>query len=162
MASRATVVRNCSKTPKPTLHAQLMAGWTRCIARFGKGGFADALEISTVGLDKQLTGSMPDFATIMDAFDHDDTVLDDVFAGKGKRIVDRDAVCETDDIKLLVARVNLKLQEYTHPDSPAGEDLCHTEYLDGEALMRELNRQTAEWLDRCATIRRPSHLRSAA
>jgi hypothetical protein len=155
MATRATVVRNCSKVAKPQLHALLMEGWARCIARFGKGSFADALEISTVGLDKQLTGSMPDFATIMDAFDHDDTVLDDVLTEKGKRLVSIDAVCDVDDLRLLIARVMVKMQEVTHPDSPGGVAIVHTEYLEGEDLMRQLNGATSEWLAKCSDIRRP-------
>lgn len=155
MATRSTVVRNCSKIARPQLHALLMEGWARAIARFGKGSFADALEITGPGLDKQLTGSMPTFETIMDAFDHDDTVLDDIWKEKGKRLVPIDAACDVDDLRLLIARVMVKMQEVTHPESPGGAAIVHTEYLDGEALMRQLNGATSEWLAKCSEIRRP-------
>lgn len=155
MPTKQTVVRKCSKLGKPDLHAKLMEGWTRCIARFGKGSFADALEISTVGLDKQLTGSMPDFATIMDAFDHDDTVLDDVLTAKGKRLVPIDAACDIDDASLLLSRALVMIHEAEHPDGPGGRAITHNEYLDGEQLMRELQATATRWLAKCADIRRP-------
>jgi hypothetical protein len=155
MRARRTVVRNCSTLSKPQLHALLMEGWARAIAKLGKGLFADHLEISAPALDKQLTGSMPGFDCIDKAFDADDSVLDEWAAEKGKRIVAKEAVCDVDDLRLLIARVMLKMQEVTHPDSPGGAAIVHSEYLDGETLMRELHGATGEWLARCSEIRRP-------
>lgn len=138
MANRQTVVRKRSKLSKPMVHALLMEGWSRAIAKFGKGAFADALEISSVGLDKQLVGSMPDFATILDALDHDETVLDDLLKAKGLRLVDAEAVCDSDDASVLIARLMVWLAEAQHPDSPGGRRIVHTELVGAEALIRQL------------------------
>lgn len=155
MPLRQTVVRNRSKIEKPRLHALLMEGWARCIARFGKGAWSDALGISSVGLDKQLTGTMPGFETIMDAFDHDDSVLDDVFREKGFRLVSTDAVCDVDDLGLLLSRVLVMLNEAEHPDGPGGRSIVPQEYITGEPLMRDLHAASGRWLEKCSSIRRP-------
>lgn len=138
---------------KPELHSLVMAGWQRGIIHHGKGGWADKLEISSTALDKQLTGSMPGMECIDKALDHEPTVLDDYMTRKGKKIVDEDAPTNAAELMLLVARVNLKLAEYSHPDSPAGVETAHSEYLDGEALMRDLHAASGRWIERCNQIR---------
>lgn len=155
MQRSETVVSKPERLTKHQLHAKLMVGWSRLIARFGKGGFADMMELTTAGVDKQLAGSMPRFEQIDRAFDEDDTILDPWLESKGKRIVDKTAVCDVDDFKVLLARTTLKITEATHPDGPGGTTITHGEYLDGEDLMRQLNRATAQWLERCASIRAP-------
>lgn len=140
---------------RPKLHAALMQGWARAISKFGKGGWADKLEISGPALDKQLIGSMPGFELIDRAFDHDPTVLDDWAAEKGKRLVDAEAICDVDDFNLLVGRVLVLINEATHPDSPGGRAIVHSEYLLGEDLMRQLHQASGDWLSKCADIRRP-------
>jgi hypothetical protein len=147
MASRRPVVRICSKTTKPELHALLMLGWSRCIAKFGKGAFADALDISGPGIDKQLSGSMPDFETIMDAFDHDPSVLDDVFRTKGKLLVDEESSCDTGDAMIIMAKLLTWLAEAQHPDSPGGKRVTPSEVGAAEALIRQVHTATGNWLD---------------
>lgn len=155
MASRQTIVRNCSKMSKARLHDLLMIGWQRTIARHGKGAVAEELEISTVAVDKQLSGSMPDFSLIVNAYGFDSEVLDDVADALGVRIVPKEAVCDTDDLNLLLSRALVKFTEAIHPHGPGGRPIIHTEYLDGEELMRSVHVETGKWLARCADIRRP-------
>jgi hypothetical protein len=155
MASRLPVVRKCSKISKPQLHDLLMIGWQRAIAKFGKGAFAEALDISTVALDKQLAKSMPAFETIVDAYSFDEDVLRDVLDELGVRIVPKEAACDTDDLNVLLARALVKINEALHPDSPGGRAVVHTEYLDGEEVMRQIHSASGAWLQACADIRRP-------
>lgn len=157
MAARETIVRNRSKVSKARLHDLLMTGWARLIARHGKGSFADALDTSTVAIDKHLTGSMPGFELIADALTFKDSdVLDDVLAELGIRIVPADAVCCVDDLSLLIARVLVKVQEAEHPDGPGGRTVVPQEYLDAEDLMSKLHRATGAWLEKCRDIRTPN------
>lgn len=155
MPSRQTIVRNRSKLGKSRVHDLLMVGWARCIARYGKEPFADALDVTTAAIDKHLKGSMPDFATIIDAASIDDQVLDEIADALGVRIVPKDAVCCVDDLNLLLSRALVKLNEAIHPDSPGGREIVHTEFLDGEEVMRALYHRSGEWLERCAQIRKP-------
>ena len=154
-ASAETVVAKAKPLTKSELHAMLMLGWSRAIARRGKGAFADRIEVTGAGLDKQLAGSMPSFETIDRAVDDDATVLDDWLRAKGKRLVDLHAVCDTDDASILIARLMLWLQEAEHPDSPGGRRIIHNELIAAEALIRQLHGATGNWLAQIETLRRP-------
>jgi hypothetical protein len=155
MTQRTTIVRKCGPFSKARLHDQLMVGWQRCVARYGKQPFAEALEITTVALDKQLQSSMPDFSLIVNARSFDEDVLNEILDDLGLRIVSKEAVCDTDDLNVLLARALVKINEAQHPSSPAGRAIAHSEYLDGEELMRALHTASGEWLQACANIRKP-------
>lgn len=155
MTHRTTVVGEKQRLSKHQLHALLMAGWSRAIAEKGKGSFADEIDTSVQGLDKQLTGSMPGFDTIDRAFDADERVLDDWIDAKGRRIVAKEAVCDVDDMGLLLSRVLVMLNEAEHPEGPGGRAIVPQEYLGGEALMRDLHAASARWIEKCNAIRRP-------
>lgn len=153
--SHPTVVGNKAPLGKPKVHALLMEGWARAIVKLGKGSFADKIGISGPALDKQLTGSMPGFDVIDAALDACPTVLDEYLREKGKRLVDQEAVCDTDDASLLIARLLVKLQEAEHPESPGGRNVTHGELLGMEALIRQLHGATGNWLNQIENIRRP-------
>lgn len=153
MTHRATVVHSASSLTKLELHAKLMRGWSRAIERLGKGAFADKLGISTAGIDKQLTGSLPGFDLIDHALDLEPTVLDDWLRAKGLRLVDRDSVCDTDDVSVLVSKLLNKLLEAQHPDSPGGRRIVPTEVFDMEHLLREVVRVASTLLDQGDTYR---------
>lgn len=155
MQPRQTIVRKCSKISKSRLHDLLMVGWSRSIAKFGKGPFAEAIELTTAAIDKQLASSMPGFEHIVDVYGFDAQVLDDVAKALGVRIVPEDAVCDTDDLHVLLARALVKISEAMHPESPGGRTIVHSEYLDGEAVMRELHAASGRWLAACSDIRKP-------
>lgn len=150
------VVGETRKLRKPQLHGLLMQGWARAIAKHGKGSFADQVEVSVTALDKQLTGSMPGFDCIDKALDACPTVLDEYLAEKGKRLVDADAVCDTDDASVLVARLMLWLQEAQHPESPGGRRIVHTELTGAETVIRQLHGATGNWLAAIRQLREPS------
>ncbi len=150
-----TVVAATQRLSKQQLHAKVMRGWNRIIDKIGKGTFADRLGCSSVAIDKQLVGSMPGLEMIDAAFAIDSTVLDDWLKHHGVRLVTNDAVCDVDDLGLLMARVLVMIQEAEHPDSPGGRQIIHTEYLNGERIMREIHTASGRWIDRCSEIRKP-------
>lgn len=150
-----TVVSSNRSLNKPQCHSLLMQGWSRAIAKLGKGRFADAIGISGPALDKQLVGSMPGFDCIDAALDACPTVLDEYLRAKGKRLVDEEAVCDTDDASLLIARLLVKLHEAEHPDSPGGRLVVHSELLGMELLIRQLHGATGNWLAQIEALRRP-------
>ena len=149
-----TIVSKPQRLGKQKLHALIMQGWTRAIAKAGgKGSFADALDVSTVAIDKHLTGSMPGLDMIDAALEVEATILDDWLAAKGKRIVDKEAVCDRDDASVLVARLMLWLQEAQHPESAGGRKIVHTELLPAELLIRQLHGATGNWLARISDMK---------
>lgn len=154
--SDETVVSETTPLPSPQLHAKLMRGWGRIIDRMGKGAFADKIQCGVPGLNKQLTGSMPSFEVIDRAFAFDKHVLDDWLAAHKMRAVAANAVCDIDDMQLVLARALVMLNEAEHPDGPGGRAITHQEYLAGEAMMRELQAASANWLQKCTNIRRPT------
>jgi hypothetical protein len=151
-----TVVGETTPLPRPRLHAKLMHGWSRAIDRLGKGAFCDAIECTGPGVDKQLAGSMPTLEVIDRALCVAPDVLDDWLRAKGLRLVAENAVCDSDDLQLVLARALVMLNEAEHPDSPGGRTITHQEYLTGEAMMRELHAATGSWLQKCTNIRRPT------
>lgn len=153
--SSPTVVLHRSRLSRQELHALVMCGWTRCIAKLGRGRFADVIEVTGSGLDRHLKGSLPGLECIDRALDEDDTVLNEWLDAKGKRLVSKEAVCDTDDASLLIARLLVKLQEAQHPDSPGGRNVIHTELLGMEDLIRELHGATGNWLEQISQLRRP-------
>ncbi len=151
-----TVVAKAERLTKAQLHAKIMRGVARGIDNAGgKGRFADAVDLSTQAIDKQLQGSMPSIEVLDRVMDIEPTVLDDWLRAKGKRLVDEDAVCDADDCGLLIARVLVMLNEAEHPNGPGGRTIVPQEYLAGEKLMRDLHGASARWLQRCTEIRRP-------
>ncbi len=150
-----TVVAKPQPLTKGQLHAKLMRGFTRAIDIHGRGTFLDKIDLTRQALDKQMAGSMPGIEVLDRAMDLEPTVLDDWMRGKGKRIVDENAVCDSDDLGLLLARVQLMLQEAEHPDGPGGRTVVPQEYLAGERVVQQLHALTGRWLQRCAELRRP-------
>lgn len=151
-----TVVGETAPLTKQQLHAKLMRGWARGIDRHGKGAFADALDVTPPALDKQLSGSFPSFETLDKALDAEPTVLDDYFAAKGRRLVDKNAVCDVDDAAVLITRLLLWLQESQHPDSPGGRAVVHSELLPAEFMIRQLHTATGNWIESINSHRRGS------
>ncbi len=151
-----TVVGEQTPLTKQRLHAKLMRGVSRGIDNAGgKGRFADAIDLSVQALDKQFAGSMPSVEVLDRMMDAEPTVLDDWMRAKGLRIVAENAVCDSDDLGLLLARVQLMLQEAEHPDGPGGRTVVPQEYLAGEKVVRELHALTGRWIERCSALRRP-------
>jgi len=153
MQRSETVVGQIRPLSKLELHAKLMRGWNRAIDALGKGRFADKLEISGPGLDKQLTGSLPGVDLLDKALAVEPSVLDDWLAHHGLRLVDREAVCDTDDVSVLVSRLLNKLVEAQHPDSPGGRRIVGPEILAMDDLLREVVRVASSLIDQGTTYR---------
>lgn len=145
MQRSETVVGKHMPLSKPRLHALVMTGWARAVAGMGKGKFADALETSTQALDKQFAGSMPSLEMIDRALCVDDTILDDWLAERGKRLVDKDAVCDVDDASVMIARLMLWLQESSSHN--AARSIPHPKLLDAEVMIRRVNQVTSSWIE---------------
>ncbi|SNT15873.1 hypothetical protein SAMN06295912_15014 [Sphingomonas laterariae] len=155
MTQRSSVVPETSSVGEDQFHGAMLAGLGRAERKVGLKVLAFVMDMTPKGLRNLFAGSAPHPKRLWDALYADKTALDDIADLYGRRVVDKTAVCDTDDLKVLIARVNLKLQEYAHPDSPAAESTAHCEYLDGEALMRSLHHETGRWLERCSEIRKP-------
>lgn len=153
MASRATIVRKCSKLSKSHLHDLLMARASCLIAEHGKGSVAEYLEISTTALDKQLTGSMPCFETIMDLFDADPSLFDGILRLKGFKLVQAEARSEIGDAIIMIARLLDWLARAQHKDSPGAERIVAQEIAQAEDIIRELHTATGNWLDQLNSYR---------
>jgi hypothetical protein len=150
-----TVVGGKVRLNKQQLHAKIMCGWSRAINNVGgKGTFADKLDITVQALDKQLAGSMPTPEVLDQALSIEPTVLDDWMEAHGKRLVDKNAVCDVDDASVLIARLMLWLQEAQHPDSPGGRSVVHTELLPAEFMIRQLHAATGNWIQTITETRR--------
>jgi hypothetical protein len=155
MASRPTLVRKCGKVSKASLHDLLMVGWQRMIATYGKGPFCDYLEISTTAMDKQLTGSMPGFDLIVDAVCAEPHVLDDVMAALGMRMVAQEGDCDADDMQVVLAKLMLWHAQATHPDSPGGRRVVHSEVGDAESWLRQIHKLSGDLIAGLAEARKP-------
>lgn len=154
MTQRTNVVGEMRPLTKAGLHAKIMRGWARAIDTCGgKASFAERMDMSGEALRRQVNGSFPGLDMIDRAFDIDGTVLDDWLEAKGKRIVDKEAVCDSDDASVMIARLMLWLQEAQHKDSPGGRRIVHTELVGAEALIRELHNATGNWLAQITTLR---------
>lgn len=139
---------------KADLHAKLMTGWSRAVATCGgQGGFLDRMDIVRPTLTGHFSGSFPSFELIDRAYDIDQSILDDWLAEKGARIVDRDAVCDTDDVSVLVSRLLNKLVEAQHPDSPGGRRIVGPEILAMDDLLREVVRVASSLIDQGTAYR---------
>ena len=155
MSARVPVVRNCEPLPKQQLHELVMAGWSRCIARFGQGAFADALGITGAALRKQLAGSMPDPELLMNSVTICPHALADVFDKLGLRLVSKEAICSTDDVEVLISRLLNKLLEAKHPDSPGGKAVVYSELMPIETLLREVHGALGSYIATVDEVRRP-------
>lgn len=154
MTQRTKVPARRIPLTKAALHAKLMTGWARAISICGgKASFAERMDISTEALRQQNNGSFPSFELIDRAYDIDPSILDDWLAEKGARIVDRDAVCDTDDVSVLVSRLLNKLIEAQHPDSPGGRRIVGPEILDMDSLLREVVRVASSLIDQGTAYR---------
>lgn len=154
MTQRTKVPARRIPLTKAALHAKLMTGWARAISICGgKASFAERMDISTEALRQQNNGSFPSFELIDRAYDIDSSILDDWLAEKGARIVDRDAVCDTDDVSVLVSRLLNKLIEAQHPDSPGGRRIVGPEILDMDSLLREVVRVASSLIDQGTAYR---------
>lgn len=147
MAARPPVVRKCEKIAKSHLHDLLMVTWSGLIADHGPGNVADALGISSVALGKQVSGSMPDFETIMDVFDHAPSLFDGIMRLKKKKIVDAENTSEIGDAIIMIARLLEWLARAQHPNSPGQERIVPVEIAQAEDVIRELHTATGTWLD---------------
>lgn len=154
MQRSETVPSKRAPLSKADLHSKLMLGWTRVIATCGgQGGFLDKMDITRPALTGHMTGSFPSFELIDRAYDINPSVLDDWLREKGARIVDSDAVCDTDDVSVLVSRLLNKLIEAQHPDSPGGRRIVGPEILAMDDLLREVVRVASSLIDQGTVYR---------
>lgn len=155
MPQRSTRVPKLVPPTEQEFHALLMAGIARAAKKSGRGAVADAMDMSGRMLDKVYGGAMPAAKRQWDLLSVDEQALSDIAERYGKRIVDKDAVCSTDDIGLLLARLLAWFHEARHPDSPGGEEIVYSEKLVAEPLMREVHGEVGRFLEEIALLHRP-------
>lgn len=141
--------------PKHRVAASLAAGWARIIRKRGKGTFADRAGTTERTVENALAGkTLPEGHTIFNSLAVDTTSLDEVFDEYGLRLVPKDAVCDTDNLGMLLAQLHLWLERAKHPDSPGGAKIVHSEKLEGEMLLRSAYTEIGRFLEECASLRR--------
>lgn len=87
MTQRSKVFPEIVALPKHRVSALLAAGWTRGVARVGKGTFADRAETTTRTVDNGLTSAtLPEAHTIFNSLAADPTALDELLAAYGFRL----------------------------------------------------------------------------
>ncbi len=155
MNARSNVVPEMSGVTEDQFHGAMVAGLGRAETKVGSKALAFVMDVTTKQLRNIFGGSAPHPKRLWDARKVCPSALDDIADLYDCKIVSKASACDVDDLKVLIATVNLKLTEYAHPESAAGEKTAHSEFLDGEDLMRELNEATARWLETCRSIRRP-------
>lgn len=97
MTHRTNVLRQIAPLPKHRVAALLAAGWSRVIARIGRGTFADTLEVSENTVGNALAGrTTPELHTALNSLAADPTSLDEVLAGYGLRLAPLHATAAND------------------------------------------------------------------
>jgi DNA-binding XRE family transcriptional regulator len=87
MTQRTKVLVDRQVLPKGRVAALLSAGWARSIAKYGKGTFADKLEVSENTIGNALAQrTTPELHTALNSLTIDPTALDELFAGYGLRL----------------------------------------------------------------------------
>jgi len=153
-----TVVSKVTPPSEQEFHALMVAGLARAAVNLGgQGALADKMDMTSAGLKKIFNGGMTSPKRLFDMLldDRTSTVLDDIAARYGRRFVDKEAVCNTDDAGLLLARLLVWVQEAQHPDSPGGRNIVHTELAPVEAQMRELHGALGNWISQIDEVRKP-------
>lgn len=159
MASK-TVVRKRQHVTEQRFHALMIAGLARAaVSLGGKGALADRMDLTGAGLAKIFAGGMTNPKRLWDLLEHEPTALDDVAKAYGWKLVDKDSVCDTDDVAVLLARLLLWLESAKHPQSPGGRRIVTSELTPVEAVIRELHGATGAWIDIIDEARAPSGLR---
>lgn len=156
MTQRSNVVPSVSDVTEDQFHGAMIAGLGRAEVSVGsRKALAYTMDVSPKQLGNIFAGAAPHPKRLWDALAVEPTALDDIARLYGKRMVDQEAVCDTDDASLLIARLLVKLQEAEHPDSPGGRNVTHSELLGMEGLIRQLHGATGNWLNQIEGIRRP-------
>jgi len=155
MLQRSNDFRKIEPLPKHRVAASIAAGWARIVRTKGKGSFADRLGTTERTVENALAGkTLPEAHTIFNSLAADKTALDELFEEYGVRLVDKDAVCDTDNLGMLLAQLHVWLEKARHPDSPGGAKIVHTEMLEGEMLLRSTYTEIGRFLEECASLRR--------
>lgn len=156
--SRPTVVTFRQRPTKPEFHAKLMLGLSRAQDRLGgPGGLADKLDMTTQGLGKVFSGSMPCAYRQWSLLEHEPTVLDDIAKAFGKKIVDENDSCA--NLERMSPAVVALLKKAIEAELDGRES--HQELLDMERELREVQGLIDARLERCAALRAPTVVKSA-
>jgi hypothetical protein len=143
---RSNVVPETAQISEAQFTAAQLSGLARAEKAVGDKALAYVMDVTTRQLANIMGGASTNPKRLWDALSADGSVLDDIAALYGKRIVSKDAVCDVDDAGLLIARLMAWFAEASHPDSPGGRRIVHTELLPAEFMIRQLHRATGDWL----------------
>lgn len=132
----------------------MVAGLARAEKKVGTRALANQMDVSTKQLGNIMAGASTHPKRLFDVLKSDVTALDDVAKLYGKRLVNKEAVCDVDDASVLITRLLLWLHESQHPDSPGGRNVVHTELLPAEFMIRQLHQATGDWIAQISDIRK--------
>jgi len=157
-----SVVPETMPVSEVEFHGHMVAGLARAQQRVGPKGLAFVMDLSPKQLGNVMAGASTSPKRLWDALAACPTALDDVAAAYGRRLVPKDAVCDSDrgtqPIAALLAQVALAESH----DSPGGASKTHAELLDMEADIRAVRLLLDGWIAEIDRIRAPSSLRAVS
>lgn len=152
-------VRPIRKRNKTEVSGALAAGWAR-VSAGRKGAFADHLEISTVTVNRALTGeTVPELHTAFNSLSDDPTALDELAGLYDVSIVPRRTSKATNDMEL-AAGLGHSLSELI--DRLRDGRLCHLDTLALAELFRPLIPQMSALVAEADAIRGVVPIKSGA
>jgi len=153
MVQRGNIVPETTSVTEAQFMAAMIAGLARAEKNVGTKALAFTMDVTVKQLGNILAGAATHPKRLWDAMAADESAQADIAALYGKRLVDKEAVCDVDDASVLITRLLLWLHEAQHPDSPGGRAVVHTELLPAEFLIRQLHQATGNWLAQIAQAR---------
>jgi hypothetical protein len=155
MLQPSNVVPETTSVTEDEFRAAMLAGLARCEKKSSDKALAYVMDITTKQLGNiKNKGGTPSPKRLWDAHAAHGTGLEDIAALYGMRLVAKEAVCDVDDVSVMIARLLLWLHEAQHPNSPGGRKVVHSELLPAEFMIRQLNQATGDWLATIADHRK--------
>jgi hypothetical protein len=114
----------------------------------GVGSLANKLDMTTQGLGKVFSGSLPCIKRLFDALEHDETLLDDVAALYRRKIVSK-----IDEATRAAPALAAALHKVI--DAEADGSIDHQELLGMENELRDADKRINAMLERIAEIKKP-------
>jgi hypothetical protein len=144
-----TVVDQVGPVTKDEFHAALCMGLSRAAQSLGGiGHLANKLDMTTQGLGKVFSGSLPCIKRLFDALEHDEHLLDDVAALYRRKIIPK--VREDNRAAPALAAALKKVI-----DAECDGSIDHQELLAMEAELRDADKRINSMLHRIAEIKKP-------
>lgn len=150
-----SVVPETMSVSEVEFHAHMVAGLARAQQRAGAKGLAFVMDLTKKQLGNILAGGMTSPKRLWDALAACPTALDDIAGAYGRRLVPKDAICDSDRGTQPIAALLAQVALAESPDSPGGAAKTHAELLEMEPDIRAVRRLLDGWIEEIDRIRAP-------